>query len=142
MLWQPSVLIGDEPTAARGCKVRLRRDFCLNLHIHRLRRGVSSGISGDGITRKNHASTGFIRTATETLAQFMVIDLWIAVHIEANKGNTVGRFWWTSKLWRVVSLHPSPDLPTKRVATFVCAREPPWPSCGKPSSVSMIIRAA
>jgi len=39
-------------------------------------------------------------------------------------------------------IHPSPDLPTKRVATFVCAREPSWPSGGKPSSVSMIIRAA
>src|SRR6266699_663265 len=104
MLWQRSVLIGDEPTAARGCKVRLRRDVCLNLHIPRLRRAVSSGISGDGITRENHASTGSIPTATKTLAQFLVIDLWIAVHIEANKGNKVASFWWTSKLWRVVSL--------------------------------------
>ncbi len=114
MLWQPSVLIGDEHTAARGCKVRWRRDFCLNLHIPRLRRAVSSGISGDGITRKNQASTGSIPTATETLAQFLVIDLWIAVHVEANKGNKVARFWWTSKLWRVVSLYIPP--PTCRLA--------------------------
>jgi len=101
-------------TQLPGCKGRWRRDFCLNLHISRLRRAVSSGISGDGITRKNQASTGSIPTATETLAQFLVIDLWIAVHVEANKGNKVARFWWTSKLWRVVSLYIPP--PTCRLA--------------------------
>ena len=69
-------------------------------------------------------STGSMRTVTETRAQFLVIDLWIAVHIEVNKGNKVALFWWTSKLWRVVSLiHPSPGLPTKRVGAFVCARD-------------------
>jgi len=70
MLWQRSVLIGDEDTAARGCKVRLRRDVCLNLHIPRLRRAVSSGISGDGITRKNHASTGSIPQPRKPLHSF------------------------------------------------------------------------
>src|SRR5438132_7247579 len=58
--------------------------------------------------RERSGSIGSIRTATETLAQFLVIDLWIALHVEANKGNKVALFWWTSKLWRVVSLYIPP----------------------------------
>ena len=54
---------------------------------------MSSVISGEGITRKNHASTRFISQPRETLAQFLVIDLWIAVHVEVNKGNKVASFW-------------------------------------------------
>src|SRR2546429_6846153 len=100
MLWQRSVLISDEHTAARGCKVRLRRDVCLNLHIPRLRRAVSSGISGDGITRKNHASTGSIPQPRKPLHSFSsflrVIDPRLAVVEVSNYLHQTSQFAQTT----------------------------------------------
>jgi hypothetical protein len=61
-------------------------------HFHLTLDTCRERISVSGRRRKNQASTGSIRTARETSAQFLVIGLWIAVHVEASKGDKVTFF--------------------------------------------------